>query len=106
MFSILEHPCAVDEHVKHSRGELVRFLERGMVLNCLRVKHHHTSPKNLPGRVGVITAVQTLPTSEVIVSSDNNTLETQYLVGLDGDTDERFMWESWLEPVEPDPASL
>ena len=80
---------------------MVKFSEGQRV----RVKHHHTSPKNLPGRVGVITAVQTIPTSEVYVSSDLNVLETQYLVGLDGDTDERFMWESWLEPVELDPTS-
>ena len=70
----------------------------------VRVKPHHTSPKSLPGRVGVITAVQTVSTSEVFASSELNVLETQYLVGLDGDTDERFMWESWLELVEPDLA--
>ena len=73
----------------------------------VRVKPHHTSPKSLPGRVGVITAVQTVPKSEV--GGDTNKIETQYLVDLDGDTGERFMWESWweswLEPVEPDPAS-
>ena len=80
---------------------MVKFSEGQRV----RVNHHHTSPKNLPGRVGVITAVQTIPTTDDFVSSDLNVLETQYLVNLDGDTDERFMWESWLELVEPAPTS-
>ena len=52
---------------------------------------------SLCGREGVITFFP--PRSEVDPDGTDQLLEPQYMVRFDGDTGDRPIYESWLEPV-------